>query len=443
MLHAFLFVFTVLLGVFSSIVYNPIFTFVTYQAIYFFNPLNRWWGYYLPVYSYSFMSVMLMLIVYLFNYKKVDKNLLLEVPAFKWIYLTLSIYAFTYFLAVNASIHLDALYVFFKLIIIISIAYKLCDTVDKLNYVIWGNIFGATYVSFLIYQTGRNSGNRVEGIGTVDAPDVNGIAAALAPCLVFTLYYLWERKRKLIKIIFVISGGVIANALILMNSRGAYLGAFVSISYFMFHLYFSKVRRNHQLLFALFLTFSGLLGVSILVDESFMERISTITMKETNTYEDKESGSTRFIFWGSAFDMAKDYPFGAGYRSFEYYAPFYLPEIDTGRTRNRAVHSTWFEALTEIGFLGLFTFTMALVATYRSTYKIKRKLYNSYDVENYFKIIALEAALLGFIVSMTFLNRLRAEVLYWLIMYIACAYNIYVLKEQNREHSSQNVVSEN
>ena len=52
--------------------------------------------------------------------------------------------------------------------------------------------------------------------------------------------------------------------------------------------------------------------------------------------------------------------------------------------------------------------------------------------EQYFKVIAIGCGLFCFVISMTFLNRFRAEILYWFVLYTACAYNIYVLKSTEK-----------
>tara|TARA_B100001013_G_scaffold339455_1_gene261510 strand:- start:673 stop:1038 length:366 start_codon:yes stop_codon:yes gene_type:complete len=116
----------------------------------------------------------------------------------------------------------------------------------------------------------------------------------------------------------------------------------------------------------------------------------------------------------------------------------YIPEgVDTGESRKRSVHSTWFETLTEIGYVGLFALIMMLYACYRTSNITKRALKERVDVDNYFKVIALQCALLAFVVAMTFMNRMRAEILYWCVLFIACAYNIYVVRyTANQEKAS-------
>ena len=66
----------------------------------------------------------------------------------------------------------------------------------------------------------------------------------------------------------------------------------------------------------------------------------------------------------------------------------------------------------------------------------KAKLQKDHKLKEYYKVLAIQAALISFLVSMSFVNRMRAEVLYWLILFSACAYNIYINKaEINQEES--------
>lgn len=406
---------------------NPVYAFVMYEIVYFLSPSGRWWGNLVPDVSYSFFIVVMMIFVTVLNIQQYKKNKLFAAPPFKWMYILLCIYAVSYFYAVFPELHSMAAINFLKLVIIVSVAYKICDTERKLDYLLYGYIFGAWYIGFLTFQVGRNSGGRVEGIGTVDAPDSNGIAAAIAPALVLCLYYLWINRTWWGKGLVIIAGVFVVNGLILINSRGAFLGAFVSILLFMIYMYFSKVKKKSQKIIAVIIIIFGLLGMLSIVDESAINRVSSISNTEIS--EESESGATRVYFWLAAWEMAKDHPFGAGNRSFEYYAPMYIEEhVNTGSHRNRAVHSTWMEALSEIGYPGLFVFIVLIFSTFSSLQRCKEVLRFNNKVEGYFKIVAIQCAFIAFIVAMTFLNRMRAEVLYWLILYAACAYNIYVIK---------------
>lgn len=435
MLHALLFLSSYVSGFYLAIFRGPIFAFVLYEVIYFFNPDHRWWSNLVPGFSYSFFSVALMGGLWLFYYKKLSRNEILIITPFKWMFLVLFLYAITSFYAVLYEPHVDALIYYSKLIFIMLMAYQICDTVRKLNYAIYGYLFGAWYISFLTFQLGRNSGNRVEGIGTVDSPDSNGIAVALAPALIFCLYYFWVKKNIYAKVLFALAGVYIANALILINSRAAALGAAIGICYFLANLFFSRFQRKFQKSTTVFIVVAGLSGFFYLADDSFFERMDSL--KSTEMEASQETGATRFFFWMAAWDMAKDYPLGNGFRGFNYYAPFYIPVgVNTGASLNRSVHSSWFEALSEIGYLGLFALLMMMYSTFKLLRLCKKKLKKDAWVDEYFKMIAMEGALLTFIVGMSFMNRMRAEILYWLILYAACAYNIYVIKKLSKENST-------
>jgi hypothetical protein len=431
MLHIILFVLTFVIGSLLIFISNPAFSFVLYEAVYFFYPNNRWWGEGLPNLSYSFFTVLLMIFSIVIYGKSASKNKLFNAPQMKWICLLIISFAFSSLYAPFLDHHYQVLRDLITLVIVISIAYKLIDDVTKLDYVIMGYIYGAAYISFYIFQTGRGNTGRVEGIGTVDAPDANGIASVLGPSLVLCLYYFWQSDKLIKKVIFAFAGIFVANALILINSRGAFLGVMASLVYFMYYMYTSPIQRPYQKLTIILIMLVGLGGAIRLADESFLTRIQSIVT--TKVDKESESGATRTVFWKSAWEMTKDYPFGTGANGFQYYAPYYIPEnVHTGNSRNRAVHSTWFEVLSEVGYLGFFFFCMMLFSCFRTSSKCKKSLKNNNEIDHYFRILALEAALICFIVTMTFLNRFKAEILYWLILYTMCAYNIHVVQKTDK-----------
>ena len=424
-------------GIFYAILASPMFIFAVYQAVYFYNPQNRWWVSSVPNLPYSFIVVVVMGLLFLKSFGKFNQNRLFQIPQVRGMYVLLLLYGIASFYAVLPIGHNQALVFYFKLMVIISIAFKMCESDKDLNIMMYGYIYGAWYISFMAMQKGRNGAGRVEGIGTVDSPDANGLAAAIAPSVVLCLYYFWTASNNKIRLLIAIAGAFIANGIVLINSRGAFLAVAVSCGLFMWHMYFSSFQRKYQKAAAVVITLAGLTGAAVIVDKAFIERIYTMTTQSTENV-DQESGATRFIFWQSAWEMTKDYPFGNGFQGFNVFAPMYIPEgVDTGESRKRSVHSTWFETLTEIGYVGLFALIMMLYACYRTSNITKRALKERVDVDNYFKVIALQCALLAFVVAMTFMNRMRAEILYWCVLFIACAYNIYVVRyTANQEKAS-------
>ena len=60
--------------------------------------------------------------------------------------------------------------------------------------------------------------------------------------------------------------------------------------------------------------------------------------------------------------------------------------------------------------------------------RFRKSLIEEGNIDAYFKMYALQCSLMCFAVSMTFMNRFRAEILGWLILFVAASYNVYFLK---------------
>jgi hypothetical protein len=414
-------------GFILAFVVSPVWAFMLYQITYFMNPLERWWSYLVPNISYSFFTVALMGVVLIKNFPAHNQNRLLQAPQFKWIYLLATAYVVATTYASDPAWNQYAATNFVKLVITMSIAYKLVDSSKKLDGVLLAHVAGAAHISFMIYQAGRDVFGRVSGVGTVDGPDTNDVAAAIAPALVLILYYVWMSRHKLVKVALIFAGGLVANGLVLINSRGSFLAAAGGVSYFLLRMIFSKHQRPYQRLSAVAIVVLGLSGTAMLMDDLAIERL--LSIREQSLTTEEQTGATRVFFWVAAMQMARDYPFGAGANGFIIHAPEYLPEeINTGFSRNRAVHSSWFEALTEVGYLGLFFAVMLVISAFLSTARCRKALSASGQVDEYYKVVAIESALLTFLIAMTFLNRISADVFYWCLLYTACAYNIFVVK---------------
>lgn len=438
MLQVLMFVGIPIAGFVLSFWRAPVFAFVIYQSIYFIHPANRWWGYMLPDLPYSMLSVLFMMFLVIVYMKHSLTNLVYKVPIFKWQLLLLINVWFVYYYSIAPWHHVQLMDAYTKKFVIMICAFMLIQQRKHLDYAIWGYLFGAWFSSFIVFQTGRNAGDRVEGVGTVDAPEANGLAAALAPAIVINLYYFWVSKSYKEKAFFAIAGAFTANAIVLINSRASFLAVAISVAYFMWKLFFSKLQRKNQKATVLWLAALGMCGALYIVDDGFVSRMKTIKTEEKTA--SAETGKTRLTFWAAAYEASKDYPIGLGARGFDHVSHIYVPShVDTGYSRNRSVHSTWFEVLTESGYFGMFCFLSMLLSCYLCLRKVRKRLLEEQDVDAYFKMYALQAALLCFMVSMTFMNRFRAEVLGWLILFISASYNLYVLKANTLENKAVTV----
>lgn len=412
-------------GIAATLFFSGAASFVLYQLVYFLNPDDRWWSAEIPGISYSFFASLLMLGALGLNYRRFSNlSPWSKQPIFKWMLLLLVMFFVVGFYAQRPEVHDRFVFSFLKMVVIILVAYKLLHSKAALHASTWAYIIGATYIGYLATITGRNSGNRVEGIGLVDSPDANGVASALVPAAALLMYYAWLGNKKA-KAFCVVCGALIANGLVLINSRGSFVGVVVSGGAFLLIMMFSKYRQKGQRAMAVVIAVLGVSGALSLADDSFWERMSTLTTPE----DQAASGSDRINFWMAAVDMSIDHPLGLGVQGFNQLAVFYLGE----EYRNKSVHSLWFQGLSEVGWIGLGFFVAMLISLYRQSKKARQQVLAANDTNAYFQIRALECGLLGFLVAGSFINQFRAEILYWMILLVAVAANHYYLRHLTGE----------
>ena len=423
---ALLFIFLFTAGIFAALFITPVSSVLVYQLVYFVNPDSRWWAASIPGLQYSFIAALMMLVALTVRYKELSpqapwKNQ----PVFKWMLALLAMYGLMITFAVVPSVHKPFTFDFAKLVIIILAAYKLITTERALNACLWVYIAGVTYIGYVAHSVGRDGQGRVEDIGMVDTGgDGNMTAAAMVPALIILIYMAWLGNKK-IRVLAVFCGALIANGIVLINSRGAFLGAVCGALFFLFYMVFSRHQRKGQKGTAILIILIALAGTAYVADEAFWSRMETIQ----DVDDGGKSGSHRIDFWMATFDVLQDYPLGVGIQGFIELSPNYLPEhYFEGRKKGKATHSTWFQILSEIGWLGLFFLIGLLVSTLKLSRKTKQYLINVENYNAYFKVLALEGALLSFLVAASFIDRARAEMLYWLVLFIAIASNIYYLR---------------
>ena len=432
---ALLFLFLFMAGIFAALFITPVASVLVYQLVYFVNPDSRWWAASIPGIQYSFIASLMMLLVLAIRYKELSHQAQWgKQPVFKWMLAILAMYGFMINFAIVSEVHKSFTFDFVKVVIIILCAYKLITSERALNACLWAYISGVTYIGYVAYSVGRDGQGRVEDIGMIDTGgDGNMTAAAMVPALIILTYMAWMGNKK-IRMLSIFCGALIANGIVLINSRGAFLGAVVGTMFFLFYMIFSRYQRKGQRGTAILIILMGLAGTAYVADEAFWSRMGTLQ----NVEDGGESGSHRIDFWMATFDVLDDYPLGVGIQGFIVLSPNYLPEhYFEGRKIGKATHSTWFQILSEIGWPGLFFLLALLISTFKLSRNTKQHLINVENYDAYFKMLALEGALLSFLVAASFIDRARSEMLYWLILFIAIASNVYFLRFNDPKSKKQ------
>jgi hypothetical protein len=420
-LFTLLFLFMIMYGVFMALLLGAHWAFYLYQIIYFLNPEHRWWSAGLPAISYSKVTVLFLISLYLFKIKSFSDNKLTAIPQFKYFILILLTYGCTTFYAINSTYHFTTFIELIKMFIVLGLAFKVLNTAEKLKLSLLTYILGSVYISYEAFVVGRNSSGRIEGIGLIDGgPDSNFVSCALVASIPLCIYFIWWGS-KYVRLFAFFSAPIILNGLVLINSRGAFLGVAVSILIFMWVMIFSKFKFGRQKLIAIMLVMVGLIGVGVIVDKTFLDRIHTLTQVKN----EKTSGSHRYRMWLATFDLVEDYPFGVGASGYELLSPIYVPAEVFGKNQKaKAVHSIWFQALSEIGWVGLIIFIGLVHSTFRAIKNIKIVCKNLNDYSTYYLAVALQCGFIGTLITSSFINQFRVQIVYWCILFIICLYSI-------------------
>ncbi len=401
-----------------------------YELHYFANPENRWWGMHIPSFLTSFLVSAALLLAYAIRYQKYSETKISQLPQAKWLLSLLVLMIITGLYAVWPEQHWKYLNYHIKLLIVLAVSYKVIDSASKLDKAVLFYLVGVLYIGYLAWSIGRTGYGRLEGIGMLDAPDANDTAAVLASAVPLIFFYLikghyWEKGFAVISLAFILNG------LILINSRGAFLGLIVGFFYIFIISSLAnqlKLSEKRILISAIFL---GALLFLYLADQTFWNRMNTIVNLSKEVSRGEEVG--RVYFWMKTFSILKHHPFGVGACGYQFLSPTFLPESMltkglAGVVRQRAVHSTYFQVLAEYGYLGFALFISLIISNFLALKKVRSLALRLGNSEVYFRVLSFEAGLISFLIAAIFIDRFYAVVLYWLMLFCAICYNIYYLK---------------
>ncbi len=403
-----IFIAFVITAFFASILINPFIGLCGYLLSYNLNPTGFWWGQQIPdiFQRYSMFFAIACITGMLFHWSKLRYRRFLDTQEILLIAFICIIWMSTFIGISTPELGHNTMKMT-KIFIILFLASHIITNIKYYNIVVWVYIAASLYSGFEIFSSSNLSfsdGRLQSGVGGSDFSEGNFLAAHYLMVSPWIGINFIKGDWK-IKLFCAISAAFIVNTLILIQSRGSFLGIAVGI---MATLVIGGSKYRKKIIFLLLI---GIMGFFYLSDKSFWTRMDTIETKE-ETMDSSASG--RVEAWRAAIEMFSDHPFGVGEGNFKTLIGNYNPEA-----AGRDTHNTFFRCIAELGMFGI---TIMLFMIYNA-FKILSQIKNSLDInslighEYALHILALQISLIMYLVTTLFLSHTYVEEFYWLLMF--------------------------
>ncbi|MEZ4330518.1 MAG: O-antigen ligase family protein [Myxococcota bacterium] len=164
-------------------------------------------------------------------------------------------------------------------------------------------------------------------------------------------------------------GLVLVVAIVISKSRGGFVGLALTVAYII-------LISKHRIRALAGLAIAALVFV-IAVPKTYLMEIVSIKQEATGEIEDG-TADARFFLWTAAFNMWKAHPIlGVGAGNSIYHTGRYQPDWEAPMYSERdwsgtAIHSGVFEALSELGSVGVFFYTAMFVHHFSTLRRVRR-----------------------------------------------------------------------
>jgi O-antigen ligase len=401
---------------------DPIFGLLAYLWEYYNHPPMRWWGDQLPDLRWSLLVASMLFASYSFHGKSIFRREIFRHKSTQWLVILLFISIFvTTFLAIDPERSRGYVIDIAKLTLLFCLIVGVVNDYTKYRWVTTALVLGALSWGWDAYSNPHFDSGRLIAIGGPDSFNDNEAAAHVIPTLPFLALFFWQGS-KWQKIIAIVAAPFIVNMIILCNSRGATIGIASA-------LVVGLILMNWRLRLRLALVALAALPVVMsLVDQPFIDRQLTLMqfMEEGldgQTAQYDGAANERVLSWKGGLRLIGDRPLGVGGGGYDLLSPVYAPEVvEAHEGELRAVHNTYIWAAADWGIAGLIALLGFIVSGLLTLHRIRREAKSE---QLKLESLALEIALVAFLGAAVFINRMYAEVLYWLVALSASLANIH------------------
>ena len=267
--------------------------------------------------------------------------------------------------------------------------------------------------------------------------DANDFCMAINTIIPFAVFGLFTAKTKLSKFYFILLSCLFLYVVILTESRGGFIGL-VSVALYCW------IRSDKKILLAIFIGLLVLFAITV-AQNDYWDEIQSIKSENTEI-NPHGTGAQRVYAWKLGWRIFLDNPIvGVGQGNY----PWNVGEAEdkegvlwkTRSSRGRAAHSLYFTLLPELGIIGTFLYILMIVYSYKDLKYIrnlsknrKEFISDEYWKKSYYAALALEASLIGFLVSSVFISTL-----YYPSFWLLCAFIISLKKSVNKYDCGQTI----
>ena len=227
-----------------------------------------------------------------------------------------------------------------KVMIFVLMLTHLASTPKNVSMVFWAIVVGVAWLGYQARFAGTimyQASGRLDNIGGPDFADSNAFATHLAASLPIIGVQFFRSGWKG-KLLCLVSGVLVVNAIILTRSRGALVGLAAGIPFAIFAA--PKEFRKRILVGIVVAT----IGAYLLTDQGFRQRTETILLSGE---ERDKSAQSRLDIWKGSLEMVWEHPLGVGPRRFLETIGDYVPQHP-----DRDAHSTFVLCYSELGIQG-------------------------------------------------------------------------------------------
>jgi O-antigen ligase len=387
---------------------HPIFGLLTYVAVFYLSPADRWWGQdaLLEVrWSLSAAAVTLVAIV-------VHGRRGLKRP-FPSRTLLVGLLLFCAWLGIQSQwalekeLHAELTAMYLKFIVTLYMVYRCVDSERHLRWFLTAHLLGCFYFGWMAYTS--YEGGRFEGFGGPGLDDANAGALAMATGLMGGAALLLTEKAYR-KGALVLAMAFVLNGIVATISRSGFLAIISGGA--LFNLYTPAVRRR----IVRILSVLGVALLALLATGAYWDRIASIKYagKQSEVVGVDTGGGRKEILIAQT-RMFAQHPLGCGHRCTATLSPEYLDvkflERATGR---RSSHNTAMTLLVEHGVPGAVAYLAMVIWVMRRVRATWRDCRRSQSTAATL-LPGIVAGLGAIFIGDLFVDYLKFEIRWWFI----------------------------